>query len=453
MRMKTNDIYNSITIQTIETAIERACKTHLKYKEVRNYYNKRHIHKYELLDKIKNGSYIDDIKYYQLTKVNNNGKTRHIDAPLLLTLIYEHLFLELIEPIYFKRDNINGLNCKPEHGITAKTPHKSLIHRLKHLYYDRLDLNYVLVIDQRQCYQHITPQIFRKNIRRLTDDRKFIEFAINVSFVNGHLPIGTPSSPMIHHIVMLDFDRFVKSVSPYTARYADDNVLAFYTKEDANTAKWRIKNFWWYRLHIRAKRHTTKILPITQPLDFCGYVFYRNNNKHICSHNKGYVKIRQDTAKRAKLCNNNRSWASYFGIMCHADAYNLMRKIENNMKLSELTNKIKINRQMDARHLDIADLLSQTINIYDYEIRYNAQKQANWIKCLIGIEEIIDDEATGKILAYEFHGNYQGIIQFLEKCERRYRKEKFLPLEDVVIENQCGYIFRGSTNQIKYIEQ
>lgn len=27
-----------------------------------------------------------------------------------------------------------------------------------------------------------------------------------------------------------------------------------------------------------------------------------------------------------------------------------------------------------------------------------------------------------------------------------------LPIEEVQIENQCGYIFRGSTNQIKYIE-
>ena len=28
-----------------------------------------------------------------------------------------------------------------------------------------------------------------------------------------------------------------------------------------------------------------------------------------------------------------------------------------------------------------------------------------------------------------------------------------LPIEEVTIENQCGYIFKGSTNQLKYIDE
>lgn len=59
----------------------------------------------------------------------------------------------------------------------------------------------------------------------------------DVSFVSGELPIGTPTSPFIHHLLMKDFDDLAKRIAPFSLRYADDNFLAFYTKEDANTAK------------------------------------------------------------------------------------------------------------------------------------------------------------------------------------------------------------------------
>lgn len=36
---------------------------------------------------------------------------------------------------------------------------------------------------------------------------------------------------------MKDFDNLVKRMAPFSLRYADDNFLAFYTKEDANITK------------------------------------------------------------------------------------------------------------------------------------------------------------------------------------------------------------------------
>ena len=60
---------------------------------------------------------------------------------------------------------------------------------------------------------------------------------------------------------------------------------------------------------------------------------------------------------------------------------------------------------------------------------------------------------TGKNLAYEFHGNYQSLIKYLKACEQVFTKDGILPLKGVEIENQCGYIFKGSTNQITYIQE
>ena len=138
--------------------------------------------------------------------------------------------------------------------------------------------------------------------------------------------------------------------------------------------------------------------------------------------------------------------------MKHADAYRLMQSIEQSMKLRRLTEKIRIDRSMDARHIEIRDLVGVPITVYDYEIRRNSQNEANWIKCLIGMDEMSEGVKTGRTLAYEFHGNYQGIIQFILAAEKEYGKEALLPLEEAEIENQCGYIFKGSTNQLIYIE-
>jgi hypothetical protein len=126
---------------------------------------------------------------------------------------------------------------------------------------------------------------------------------------------------------------------------------------------------------------------------------------------------------------------------------------EKDMKLSRLTDSIKINRSLDAENIDVRSIEGKLIEIIDYEIRSNKGVD-NWIKCLIGIEEVgPDNRPTGKILAREFHGNYQGIIQYLREVEKTYKKEDILPLEDVTIINQCGYIFKDSTNQLKYIEE
>ena len=436
----------------MQSAAYRAFRGHSSKRDVKAFKKDFDNRCMSLFLALNDGSWKGRLSYRSLVKVNNNGKVRHILCPSLETRIYQHLLLNLLEEHYSRKDNLNGLNCKPTCGITSSIPSHSVIRRLKHIYYDRRDLHYCLVIDQRKCYEHITSKVFRRALKQIVADPWIVDFAVGVCFVNGNLPIGTPASPFVHHVVMLEFDYFAKSISFASVRYADDNFLAFATKEEAQAAKWRIKNWWWYRLGMRAKKGSAQVRPLSVPCDFCGYIFHRNANRDIPSHDKGYVSIRKSTLKRARKCRSDKSWASYYGLMKHADSYDLMHKIEKEMKLSALTQKIRIDRKMDARHVEIKELLNNQITIYDYEIRYNSQREANWIKCLIGIEEIKDGERTGKILAKEFHGNYQGIIQFILACERDYGKQNILPMEEVEIENQCGYIFKNSTNQLMYIE-
>ena len=434
-------------------AMANAAKGHSNKDEVGRMMANADTYAESVLASIANGEYRKHLKYRKLIKQNPNGKVRNIDSPMLFTFVLQHLFNIMAKPLYDWHDNRNGINCKPGCGITSSDKANSVIHRLKHLAYDRRDLHYCLIIDQRKCYEHIRPKIFRKAMRKLTDDRELIEFGIAVSFVENHLPIGTPTSPLLHHIVMLDFDQWSKQAAPFATRYADDCIFATYTKEDANALKWRVQNYWWYNLQLRAKASAIRLQPLDKEVSFCGYVVHRNPDKGVADHNKGYTTLRQNIRARASRCRKDESWASYYGLMRHADAYNLMIKIETKMKLRQLTEKIRINRNLDAPNINPKDLVGKQFTVYDYDIKCDSKGTPNWIKCLIGIEEK-DEEGnpTGKMKAFEFHGAYMYIVEFMSMAEKAFGKQNMLPLEEMEIENQCGFIFKGSTNQMEYIQ-
>lgn len=85
------------------------------------------------------------------------------------------------------------------------------------------------------------------------------------------------------------------------------------------------------------------------------------------------------------VSNTNESWSSYFGLLKHCDSYSLMSKIENIMKLRDLTSTIRIDKKMDADSIDVKNLEGIVFDIVNYEIRSNNKNEPNWIKCLIGI--------------------------------------------------------------------
>lgn len=396
---------------------------------------------------IAEGTYLQHIAYRRLQKRNNNGKIRSILQPNHYTLVLQHICKLLLQPYYDAHDNHVGLNCKKGCGISTRNRKTSVNKRLKHIFFDCRNLNYSLIIDQRQCYAHITQRTVRRALKAIKVPRELIDFTINVSFVEREFPIGTPTSPLIHHIVMLSTDKLLAQLSSRTVRYADDCFLAFETKEDAQRAKWRIKNLWWYELLIRAKRHNLRIQPLTEPTDFCGNVYFRNENKRITDHNKGYARVRQAIAERAMRCNDN-NYPSYFGLLKAVDGFNFLIKLEKDLKLSQLTNKIRIHRSdLDAQEIAIEDLHSkeQVFSIEDYEIRRDKNGKPNWIRCLITLppeEGKIEQEARS------FYGGYSSIALYIDKCETHLAKEEFLPLEDCVIDKLNGYYLRGSLELI-----
>ena len=145
----------------------------------------------------------------------------------------------------------------------------------------------------------------------------------------------------------------MRSCAPFALRYADDCLMAFDSKADLQAAKWRMYNLWWYFYRMRAKRHGVKIVDIDKNgLDFCGYILHRNTEKTVTDHDKGYTTVRRSIILRAQHA-TRRNWPCYFGQLRHADTFRKMTTIEQAMKLQQLTQKVRIDREMDAKQIDM----------------------------------------------------------------------------------------------------
>jgi len=441
-----------ISLETVQMAMVMAARNHQKKQAVIDMQENWDEVSEIILKMIENGEYKELICYEKKTLYDK--KERHIDMPTLMTRILQYVFMLYAEPFYKREDPKISYNCKEGYGLNAQDRSKSVTRKVKHLFYDRRDLNYVLMIDQRHCYQHCTSKVFRRKAKILGLKKEWIDFCIDVCFVGKALPIGTPSSPLLQHIIMLEFDKWLKRETSISVRYADNVLVGCEDKQSAQRLKWRIMNHWWYDLQIRANRKEVSIKPIKDSyIDFCGYVFHRNEGKRYNEHNKGYTLARRSTAENARKA-TSENWGCYFGLLRGGDTYHLMKKIEEKMKLQDLTSRIRINRKLDAPNIQMKDIDGVDICILDYEMRTNKLGQVNWVKLLLMVKEkdIIKEAEGEKILIREVHGDYKGIYSYLLECEKEYKKEDILPLTNVRITNQCGYIFEGSTNQVKTLE-
>ena len=456
------------TMKTVEAAELAALKGRANSKDGREWLSKKMENRRTLL--VDAQQLTLNPEYRQLEKTNNNGKVRKIDAPTLKTLVMQHLWIELVMPFYRNAEPGVARNCIEGRGVTSDKREGSILKEAKRLFYDRRELNFLACADQRQCYQRLTVKAYRRGMKVLrnivlskTNPEKvnetiafwrwLIDLGEKVSFVDGRLPIGTPTSPLVHHIAMLPFDLWLTENFQWAVRYADNVWVAAESRQGAQEALWRIRQYWWYIYGLRAKRHSAGVLPIDEKgVDLCGYVLLRFPYKSVTDHNKGMTRMRPATLHRAVRSRNDESWAAYFGLMKHADCYGIMQKTEQRMKLTELTKRVRIDREMDAKNIEMRELEGVEHTVYKYEIR-KGREGDNWMKALIGIPEI-DPQTnmpTGRIHAREYHGNYQGIIRWLRELEKT--GIDFLPIEDARIVNQCGFIYEGSTNQIQFIEE
>ena len=439
-----------VTEQNVRDAFFKASEGRNKKSAVVEFENNLDDNCKLIADIINSGKVSEYVKYIKLRRKNTNGKWRDIDAPAFFTLVMQHVWIMLVKPLYMEKETGIARNCIEGRGICSEDIDKGLLRPMRRLFYDMRQYSHLVYIDERKCYEHTTVKAYRKGMKAIGARRELIDFGEAVGFVRGILPIGTPTSPLMHHIAVYPFDVWLNGNYPHALRYADNVFVPVLSLEEGHQVMWRIKMNWWYELGVRSKSTEQRVVAINDKLvDICGFRICRFEPRKD-NHGKGLTRIRKSIWHNAMHAETEESWASYFGILSHADCYRSLVKKCKEMKLEELTSRCKLKRTMDAIEYDPREVLEiGSFDIIDYEILKDKKThEDNWINLFCGRKK----EGTNKLKAFAFHGNMKCIYMWIRMLEEEFGGKSFLPIEDVRLIKRRGYLLDGTAEVIEEID-
>ena len=439
-----------VTEQNVRDAFFKASEGRNKKSAVVEFENNLDDNCKIIADIINSGKVSEYVKYIKLRRKNTNGKWRDIDAPTFFTLVMQHVWIMLVKPMYMAKETGIARNCIEGRGICSEDIDKGLLRPMRRLFYDMRQYSHLVCIDERKCYEHTTVKSYRKGMKAIGARRELIDFGEAVGFVRGILPIGTPTSPLMHHIAVYPFDVWLNGNYPHALRYADNVFVTVLSLEEGHQVMWRIKMNWWYELGVRSKSTEQRVVAINDKLvDICGFRICRFEPRKD-NHGKGLTRIRKSIWHNAMHAETEESWASYFGILSHADCYRSLVKKCKEMKLEELTSRCKLKRTMDAIEYDPREVLEiGSFDIIDYEILKDKKThEDNWINLFCGRKK----EGTNKLKAFAFHGNMKCIYMWIRMLEEEFGGKSFLPIEDVRLIKRRGYLLDGTAEVIEEID-
>ena len=439
-----------VTEQNVRDAFFKASEGRNKKSAVVEFENNLDDNCKIIADIINSGKVSEYVKYIKLRRKNTNGKWRDIDAPAFFTLVMQHVWIMLVKPLYMAKETGIARNCIEGRGICSEDIDKGLLRPMRRLFYDMRQYSHLVCIDERKCYEHTTVKSYRKGMKAIGARRELIDFGEAVGFVRGILPIGTPTSPLMHHIAVYPFDVWLNGNYPHALRYADNVFVTVLSLEEGHQVMWRIKMNWWYELGVRSKSTEQRVVAINDKLvDICGFRICRFEPRKD-NHGKGLTRIRKSIWHNAMHAETEESWASYFGILSHVDCYRSLVKKCTEMKLEELTSRCKLKRTMDAIEYDPREVLEiGSFDIIDYDILKDKKThEDNWINLFCGRKK----EGTNKLKAFAFHGNMKCIYMWIRMLEEEFGGKSFLPIEDVRLIKRRGYLLDGTAEVIEEID-
>lgn len=430
MVKRIKNVYEDISSrENVKISIKKSIKGKSRYRAVKEYKKNED----KVIDEVTNLLQKKAYKVSPITeiqKVTDAGKEREIKkVPLFPDNAVQHSLLSVMNPYWIKSYTLDCYNCIPQRGITSNHKIYDMARKLKaaimEMHRQGKDI-YFAKWDIRKHYPTVRHSVYRKSYRHDCKDKDVLHLMDTFNYAVKGLPIGWVLGVVGSHLILRRLDHWIKEVLkiPYFFRFADDMVILYHDKKQLHEWLWRIRNFLWYELKQEMKGNY-KVAPISEGIDFGGYVF-----------RVGYTRVRKRIKKNAaKRRNNPKSAASYMGILCHCDAKNLVKKIykENNNHMTKIGSLgIKIDRKLDGIPIKIEKVEGEKITILDFDIRESIKKpNSYWLRLQI--------EKDGH--KYFIKGGYQDLIAFLSQVDK-----SLLPLEDVVILNDRGYYFEGTRN-------
>ena len=294
MSKKIGYIYNKmLTTEAIENALIRASKHKRKRRQVRDALKNKEIIIKKIQEILLEESFIPQKPFEKSIWDNSSGKERHVAyVRFFPDAIIHTLIVERLEEIFKPRFDPHSCSAIPKRGgAAAKKYVENAIQN------DSEHTKYCLKLDISKYFQSIDKNILMKQLHHIIKDKCFLNICKNVinSYIENPdkpekgIAIGFFPSQWFGNSYLTDLDRYIRKLKGiyYYCRYMDDMVLFSDNKKDLHEAKKLIETFLNKYLKLKLKSNY-QIFPIDKrPLDFVGYIFYRN-----------YIILRRKTANK-----------------------------------------------------------------------------------------------------------------------------------------------------------
>ena len=344
MTRKIKKVYQELySDDTIKQSFKNAIKHKSHYKAVKKYKSDPPKYEKRLKDILQTHSFTIS-PFEWMHKMTEHGKVRDIPKiPLIYDQVAQHCLLNVMwHGRLDKGITDDAYNCIRNRGINSKVRRWNMAKKVKRTICEMRSQGrpiYFMKCDIRKHYPSVRHSVYRRAYRHSCKDKEVLDFCDTLNYSIKGLPIGWATGAPASHMILRELDHWIKEelkVKHYF-RFADDIVILHDDKKQLHEWLWRIRNFMWYVLKQEMKGNY-KVAPISENLDFGGYVF-----------KVGYTKVRKSIKKNfVKKRHKPKSLASYLGILKHCDSRNLIKKVINNDN-KHMTNIKDIGIKMDMR--------------------------------------------------------------------------------------------------------
>lgn len=251
---------------------------------------------------------------------------RPLGIPTVRERIVQGSLRNVLEPIFEKDFAEQSYGFRPNRGCKDALRRVDELLKQGHTWVVDADLKgYFDSIPGEKLMERIEDKISDGRVLDLL--RKFLKQGVMESMKEWTPERGTPQgaviSPLLSNIYLDELDHLMEKAGHQMVRYADDFMILCKTREEAELALARVKE-WVQRAELTLHPEKTKIVDATQRggFDFLGYHFERGYKwPRKKSHNKFRDSIRQKTRRKnghslsqivAELNPIIRGWFEYF---------------------------------------------------------------------------------------------------------------------------------------------